>query len=373
MWPKDEEEFTVKDYQSMELENLVRNNKSQTIDGSLNPEYVDQMKQLYMYLDKYWEGQYSRYCVTQVVDSDGKPLKETETSFSIILKTSAWIPAVKHNYIVNPVGSLLKDEDIVLCEPSTLYLRAPSLESLLLDKVLYLDARPMSGSSFHEFLKINSSVSTETVKNYLLSWSCREKDEVAAIFCTSLSHMKSVYRYLDTNLRKKELQELLCENPVIFVPNRNTELPHGQGTEVIVAGNMLSKAEVWLMDKTCLFEKYRPLLEEYHVDIGQKRILAKYYSDCADIIELFKQEGKFDTQPKVEEYIELMSLLCTVQTPKDARALSDVLYIFTTLGQMLVTRPEGMPNEQTADLALSALRSTLKKKLQKQKVSYLVT
>lgn len=359
IWPKDEPEYIVKDYSCIELESLVKNNKYQGEDGSLNPIYVEQMRHLCILLDKQWDSVYSKFCVTQVCDKHGQKLRETETSFSIILKKSAWLPALKCQYSLSSEGRMKGTQEVVLSEPSALYLRSPEVEGLLSDKVIYLDAE-LKSTSFHQYLRITHSIAIETIKNFLLSWSEREKPELPAVFFTSLGHIKNVYQYLGNHLSKHELQNLLHEKPVIFVPNLHVGLHH----DVVVAGKMLSRSEVWISDRTGLFDKHRDLLNDYHIDLGQKRTITCYYEDRPDILELFKAEGKIDSQPRVEEYIELQALLCSVNTPKDSRALSDVLHIFATIGKALETRPDDL----SAKLAADVLKSAIKKKLLTQKV-----
>lgn len=364
LWPKDEGEYIVNDYYSVELENLVRNNKYQDETGAVHPLYADQMRKLAACLDSSWDKVYSRFCQTQVCDKDGKTLKETETSFSITLKTCAWLPAEKCQYSKILGGRVEKLSELVMCEPSQLYLRNPNVESLLSDKVLYMDV-PMNNGNFLQFLKINCTVSMETMKNYLLSWSQREKPELPTVFHTSLFHMKNVYRYIGDNLSKHDLQSLLREQPIVFVPDRSTNAYLADAS--VYAGKMLNRSEVWLVDKTGLFDKNRGLLEEYHLEIGQKRTIASYYSNCRQIMDLFKQEGAFDQSPKITEFIELLSLICSVMTPKDTRTLSDVLKIFETIGQALTAPLEGH-NEQSEQMAQNALKSMVKQKLKNEKV-----
>ena len=57
----------------------------------------------------------------------------------------------------------------------------------------------------------------EDIKKFLIG--CGErKDEEPAIFCAELEHIKNVYEYIQQNLPQKDIQDLLHEHPVIFVP-----------------------------------------------------------------------------------------------------------------------------------------------------------
>ena len=313
-----------------------------------------------------WEGRFSRYCVTQVLDKDCKVLRETETSFGLLLRSSSWLPAVQTKSVPETNGSVRLEREVLMKPPADLYIRSETVEKYLSHKVLFLDVK-LSMNSFYQFLGLKNSVTIETVKEYLLSWCHRDKTEEPAKLCTSPRHMKNIYVYLSSELKRQEFQDLLRDKPVYFVPDRVAgKLSQDEGMEV--AGKMLNRGEIWLEDPTRLFDKYRSLLEEFHSEICRKRTILLYYRDRHDIVELFKTEGRIDIAPKVEEYLELLNLLCSTTTPKDNATFADVLCIFTTIGHAMVTPPTGMPDEQTAKMALESMKQTVRKKVEKQKV-----
>ena len=350
----------MKDYYSPELEALIKHNKNET-DNS----YAVQMKNLCTVLDQMWEGRFRQYCTTQVLDKDGKALCETETSFSLLLHTAAWLPAVQSRSVPEVNGSVRIVEEIVLMQPSALYIRSEAVEKYLSNKVLYVAVK-LSMNSFYQFLGLKNSITIETVKNYLLKWCSRDKAEEPASFCTSLNHMKNIYIYLSEELKRHEFQDLFREKPVYFVPDIVAKSPQNESIEV--PGKMLNRNEIWLEDPTRLFDKHRLLLEEFHSDICRKRTILLFYRDRSDIVELFKQEGRLDIAPKVEEYMELLNLLCETTTPKESATFSDILCIFTAIGHAMVTPPFGMPDEQTAQMTLDSLKQMVKRKMEKQKV-----
>lgn len=361
-WPKDEQEFIVQDYYSAELEGLVTKNHSS------GESFASQMSHLFAYLDKYWDSRFSKFCKCQVLGKDGKALLETESSFSIILRTSSWIPAVVTTTQYSS-GSVKRDVNIVLKQPSDdVYIKSDMVQGLLFDKVPYLNAKS-SGGSFCQFLGIRHSVEIQTLKELLLKWSKRTDDNIPAEFCTTLEHMKHVYQYLGAWLTRRDFQSLLQEEPVFFVPDRKA-VNILTATDFVVVGKMLNKKELWLVDKSGLFDRYRPLLEEFHSEISNKRTIAEFYSDSADIIDFFKQEGKLDSQPKVDEYITLLCLLCSTSSPKDGNILADVLCIFSTIGEALASS-EGLPGGVSANTAAEALKTFVKRKLKRQQVPHL--
>lgn len=328
---------------------------------------MEQMKHLCIYLDRHWESRFSKYCVTHVLDKNGTTLKETATSFSILLRTAQWLPAIETETKPDLDGSLIRDLQITTKKASCLYVKRDDVQKLLSDKVCYLDMK-LSGSTFHKFLGLKDSVETGMLKEYLLKWCARGIDNCQTVFCTSLQHMKNVYACLGKELKRQEFQDLLREQPMFFVPDKNVTCV--MNSDEVVPGKMLNRNEIWFMDKTGLFDKHRLILEEFMSNICRKRTIAGYYNDRPDILELFKLEGKLDVRPKVEEYIELLCLLCSTSTPMELRVVSDVLDIFTTIGQEILSTPEDMTDEPTANMVVDVLKATVKNKLKNKKVWY---
>ena len=305
---------------------------------------------------------------TSVCDANGRMLKETSTSLSVLLQTSCWLPAVKCECILEPDGNVRISKKIKMRQPAAIFIYSETLQRLLSNKVLYLDVQLALNSTFHQFLGLKNSVAIETVKEYLLRWCARKEDNEATLFCTSLSHMKQVYSYLSKELNKGQLQSLLRDHPVYFVPMR----PCGQ--DEVVPGHMLNRQEIWIADRTGLFEKHRGLVEEFHSEICKKRTLVSFYGDTPDLLNTFKQDAKVNQQPQVEEFMELLSLLCTTSSPKNVGIFSDVLHIFTVIGQNLAN-PVEAPDEETANMMQMSLIKKIKKKMKREKVSnaYLCT
>jgi len=364
-WPKTEEEYIVKDFFSAELEGLLKENQYKSSANELAPEYLSQMRNLCHYLEKYFQDKFLPFTNAVVVDKDGKELKETESSIAILLKTFPWLPAVETCNSVNIDCSVEKVTKVILREPGSLYVMSRPVQTLLSDKVLYSEMQ-FENSSLIQFLGLKNVVEIAVVKDHLLQWGEREKEDEPAVFCTSLEHMKTVYSYLSDNLRRQEIQELLREKPVIFIPNKGTKAALNSDMEVV--GRMLRKDEVWLTDNTGLFDKYRPLLEEFHSDICRKRTIILQYGHWPEVMDLFRVDGKVDLHPQPEEYIELLILLCTTETPKDHKVLHDVNVILATIGEALQARPEGMPDDKTAAMTQEALKARVKKLLHKEKV-----
>ncbi|KAL3859496.1 hypothetical protein ACJMK2_009715 [Sinanodonta woodiana] len=358
LWPKSSE-YVIQDFTCKELTALILTNKF--FDG---PVYQQQMRDLCEFLDHEWDNKYSRYTVTQVCDSSGSRLRETETSISIALRTLTWLPARRTKLTPQRNGEVLVSTEVLMMQPSSLYIRSPLVEKLAGHNVLYVEATLSPESSFSQFLRLKNSLDIETVKNFLLEWSARTIVDEPAVFCTSLQHMKNVYSYLYSELSHKQVQDLFRDNPVIFVPDRNVSFSLQSD---IVAGKMLSRLEIWIEDRTGLFDKYRSLLEEFYSEICKKRTVSHYYIDKTDILELFSREMNINHQPQAMEYAELLTLITGVYSAKDPKILPDIFHIYSVIGRLLSSAPEGM-DQFTAQMVLKTNKENMGKYLRKQKV-----
>ncbi|KAL3859494.1 hypothetical protein ACJMK2_009713 [Sinanodonta woodiana] len=360
VWPKSSE-YVIQDYTCKELTALIQTNKFP--DG---PAYQQQMRDLCELLDHEWDTKYSHYTETQVCDSTGSRLRETETSISIALRTQTWLPARRTKLTPQQNGKVQEFTEVLMMQPSCLYIRSPLVEELVAHNVLYVEAKLSSKSSFSQFLRLKNSLDIETVKNFLLEWSARTLVDEPAVFCTSLQHMKNVYSYLYLKLSRKDVQDLFRDNPVIFVPDRNASLSTQSDN---VAGRMLSKSEIWMDDPTRLFDKYRSLLNECHSEICKKRTVSEYYIDKPNILDLFSIEMKVDHQPQPIEYAELLTLITGVHSAKDSKNLSDIFYVYGVIGELLSKLPVGIdPN--TEKMILDTNKGHVGKFLRKQKVLF---
>ena len=355
-WPQGETEYVIQDCQSEELEGLIIQNKHTSEEA-----FQEQMRALCLCLEKLWDSKFSRYTKTSVSDKKGQTMNNTKTSFSNLLQTSCWLPTLKCECAVETNGNLTVSKTIEMMEPACMYIYSDETEKLLFNKVPYLDVDLTLKNSFHEFLGLKNSVTVETMKNYLIQWCKRTELDKAVEFCTSLRHIKHVYGYLGEKLNRGELQNLFQNHPVYFVP------PKVSRSDEIVVGKFCSKKELWLADKTGLFNKYRDIVGKFDSGICKKQTLSGFYDDTPELINIFKQDGNVDQEPQIEEYLELASLLCSTCTPRDLPVLQDVLYIFATIGRAL-THPPEIQDAKTMEKSVELLKERVKKKMHQLKV-----
>ncbi|XP_060075304.1 uncharacterized protein LOC132554994 [Ylistrum balloti] len=327
MWGNLQEGTYIKDWSSRELECIISDNKSPS-------SYEIQMKMLFQLLDHEWDSQYAMYVSAQLCTAEGRLIKDTDSSFSILLRTQSWLPALKKDLVAEVGGIVRTSLSVAMMAPSCIYLRLAQIEKHLSHTVRYLDAVPSNQSSFCQFLRLKTKVDLEEVMNSLISWGARSVEVEPAVFCTSLQHIKTVYRYLLENLPPKKSQDLLMENPVIFVPVVTSFPNYSPPSTADVAGKMMSRQEVWWTDRTGLVEKHRELLQEYHSDLAKKHTLGEIYHDT-DIKEFFLRVGKMACQPSMAEYAELLVLLTSVMPSVDKTKLCDVLQLYSTIGSLL--------------------------------------
>ncbi|XP_041376442.1 protein NO VEIN-like isoform X2 [Gigantopelta aegis] len=322
VWPESEDGYYIEDFACEEFHSLVTCN--------LCPDNIEQqMRVLFDKLSRRWDTQFSAYSTVQVKNKSGSVLRPTEdSSFSIYLRTLKWVPAIQLALETTPLGLKLV-KTLTLMQPSVLYVNSPKLQTILSHMVMYLEPTDIT-PSFALFLRIKTNVEVKTVKELLIESGARsdnngdDGDKTApAIFKTCMSHVKSIYQYLNDNLGQKELQDLFHEHPVIFIPENNTP------PDMFVPGKMLGRDELWWVDQTGLFLSYRRSLVDCHSALANKFIVRHLYLDCED---MFLRGVRLQRFPSLSEYAQLMVHITSVLSPSETNALDDVLNIFRLIG-----------------------------------------
>lgn len=300
------DEYHILDSECEEFEALVLRNGHQ---NSL----MDQMCHLFELLDSTWDSIYKRHSMTQVTNSQNQPVKEVETSFSILLKSMEWIPSKLE-------GTLH------LAKGCDLFVDSQDTQRLMAGHVSYIVPSVIKTSSFARYLGIQSKVDVDFVVNQLLMWSARSSAESQkpATFVTSIAHMKYIYEYLIDNLPPKRVQELF-EHPVIFVPAE-------KGNE----GHFLARQEVRWFDPSGLFDRHRGSLSSLDEEINGFRVNLKLFYHGLE--QVFVNVGRVQAKPNILDYVELLVQI-SLTSPLQ-RALPDVLLIFSIIGKELTDSNE---------------------------------
>jgi len=188
---------------------------------------------------------YSQYLTAQVVDSDGRSIKNTRSSFYHFLSRLEWVPAYR------PLEGE-RQERKYLC-PSSVYLTSPEVTDLLGTHVYYVDIQSSEFSRalgeyvptvlllqveavtrwarcyfLSRLLGMRESVSVDDLIQYLKEWCVRpeaddqeqrhpEDEAQGANFTTTVQHIHNVYTFLHTNCPPSRLKELFQHTPAVFV------------------------------------------------------------------------------------------------------------------------------------------------------------
>ena len=262
-----------------------------------------------------------------MLNASGQAVREVETSFGMMLRKLAWLPAVTSE------GSDQHGRRLEV--GSKLFVKSPEAVRLLAGHVSYLLPDPMPTSTLATFLGIQRSISIDFTAEMLKSWCSRGENTSAApvAFRTSLQHMRSVYHFLDQHMTKHQLEELLHNHPVIFYPR----ISHGVATATAVDGVFLYRSEVMWVDETGLFDKYRESLLNADPDSAKlyRYPLCTVYPDMK---EFFTRTVHVMRSPGTVELCRLLTHItatCTV-----SKALPDVLSIFSLIGHALLAGDE---------------------------------
>jgi len=247
-----------------------------------------------------------------------------ETSFAMMLKGLAWLPAM----VSDNGGDQFARRRLEV--GSKLFVKSPEATRLLASHVSYLQPDPLPASNLAAFLGIQRSVSVDFTAQLLKSWCDRRgQPSTPATFRTSLQHMRAVYHFLDQHMTKHQLHELLQHHPVIFYTCSG-----GPGSvDSVVEGRFLHWSEVVWADETGLFEKYRESL------LSADPASAKLYRYPLRIVypdmeEFFTRTMHVRRSPGIPELVAL--LIHVTGTTVVPKALPDVLAIFSVIGRALL-------------------------------------
>jgi hypothetical protein len=335
--------FVIEDFVCKEFSTLIKN--------TAQKEHFSQMKDLCHLMEKNYDQFTSKFLLTQICDEDGKTLKsDVKTSFAMELTESAWLPGKESNYS-HVFGSVRFCENWKLYKGTDLYLRTPVIEKCLANLVAYLEASIPADGNLVELLKVCSSLEIEDIRKFILDWCTRSNpsDTEPKTFVTSLSHMSGLYLYLQDNMPRKMLVDLLTSHPCIFIP----EKPSLDHTEVM-AGNFHHAKEVCWIDPSGLFNKYHAGLMAKH-NFLIPYTLSRLYTGLQ---ELFTQSAQVQMWPDLDCYVHLIEYITQVNvTPISVS--EEVLQVFEVIGKMVT----GLP-----DSVKEAKGSILQSKFQKTRV-----
>uniref|UniRef100_A0A3Q2QWQ6 Wu:fj29h11 n=1 Tax=Fundulus heteroclitus TaxID=8078 RepID=A0A3Q2QWQ6_FUNHE len=272
-------------------------------------------------LEANWDSghRYSQYLTAQVIDGDGRPTKNTRSSFYHLLCSLEWVPA----YHQVEEG---KPERRYLC-PSSVYLTSPEVTSLLGTHVFYVDIR---SSDF-------KTVSVEVLIQYLKEWCIKPEEDnqeqrsavdetEGAYFTSSIKHIHNVYTYLKDKCSQSSLKELFQLIPAVFIEYKRL-------SDNWCSGRFYHLKEVCWSDNTSMFQRYKLLTQKEDSPFLQPKVLAPFYSQLDGMRDFFLNLLNIDESPNMKQYVGLLELICSSASIPTAELLQDVSILYAKLGE----------------------------------------
>uniref|UniRef100_A0A8C8GLA8 HTH OST-type domain-containing protein n=1 Tax=Oncorhynchus tshawytscha TaxID=74940 RepID=A0A8C8GLA8_ONCTS len=297
------------------------------------PVLMEQRQALLELLETNWDtgDRYSQYLTAQVIDSEGRLIKSTKSSFFHFLSCLPWVPA----YCLQ-AGAEGGRKAEYLC-PNSVYLYSPEVHNLLGTHVSYIDMTP---SEFTKTLGMKNSVNVEELIGYLKKWCVKtssasgpegqeKQEEEGSEFSSTVQHVHSVYSFLHKNCSQTNLKELFQHTPAVFIEyNRNGDW---------CSGRFYHLKEVCWSDPTEMFVRYRELTRGADSTVQEPRVLAPFYSKLDDMKDLFKRLLTVELIPSMLQYVVLLELVCNSCPLPTVDVLRDVSKLYASLADKCKT------------------------------------
>uniref|UniRef100_A0A3B3CPC6 Wu:fj29h11 n=1 Tax=Oryzias melastigma TaxID=30732 RepID=A0A3B3CPC6_ORYME len=274
-------------------------------------EQLQQRMALLQLLEANWDSGhlYSQFLTAQVIDSNGRPIRNTKSSFHHLLCSLEWIPAYQQQE-----GEQLEK---TFLRPGSVYLSLPEVTSLLGTHVFYVD---LNSSGF-------KTISVEVLIQYLKDWCTKplaqnqeqhpEQESEGASFTTTVQHIYNVYSYLQTHCPQSSLKELFQHSPAVFVETHSPDLM------------------CW-SDTTTMFSRYRQLTQKQGSSVQEPKILALFYSQLEGMEKFFTRvRCSVNSSPTIAQYVSLLEVICSSSPTPTAAVLQDVSVLFARLAFLL--------------------------------------
>ncbi|XP_061564141.1 uncharacterized protein wu:fj29h11 isoform X2 [Cololabis saira] len=319
MWPqRPGEDCVLDDYPCEEFHALA----TAPLPGPL---LLQQRGALLELLEADWDTghRYSQYLTAQVLDGEGRPVKNTRSSFYHFLCRLEWVPAYR--------AQEGQEQERKFLRPSSVYLTSPEVSDLLGTHVYYVD---MDSSDFSRALGMNETVSVDVLIKYLKEWCVKQENQdqdppgdesEGAEFTSTVEHIRNMYTFLHTNCPQSTLKELFQHTPAVFVQSHRRD--------EWCSGRFYHLKEVCWSDTTGMFQRYRPLTQSPDSPVQEPRVLAPFYSQLDGMRDFFTRLLNVDASPTMRHYVGLLELICSTAPIPSAEVLQDVSVLYARLAQ----------------------------------------
>ncbi|XP_053367661.1 uncharacterized protein wu:fj29h11 isoform X2 [Clarias gariepinus] len=315
LWPETSDKlYVVEDQHCEELHSLI------TADQLPANIKVQQREVLINLLENNWETgeKFAQYLRSQVLDSQGHTLKDAKSSFYHHLTQLAWVPAYK------PTQDGKKHVEYLI--PNRVYLLSDKVYSLLGSHVCYVTLT-QSPSEFSRAIGMRHTVLVDEIVSYLKRWCTKECDggeAEGADFTTTIQHIHSVYRYLQTECSIAQLRDLFQQSPAVYIEyDRKDDW---------TSGHFYHLKDVCWRDPTEMFVRYKELIRKPDSGVQEPKVLAPFYSKLLEMEELFKTLN-VNRNPSMKQYVDLLGVVCESSPIPSAEVLQDISIIFARLAE----------------------------------------
>ncbi|XP_067286203.1 uncharacterized protein wu:fj29h11 isoform X3 [Pseudorasbora parva] len=315
LWPKPADGlYVIEDHHCAEFHKLA------TVEQLNAHTKLQQRRALIGLLDNNWDAgeKYSQYLRSQVLDSEGRPMREAKSSFYHLLMQLYWVPARRPPWDESRPVSYL--------QPKSVYIYSAEVLRLLGSHVDYAHS-VQKPSEFTRAIGMRHSVHVEDMIGYLKRWCrkvCEDPSEECegADFSSTVDHIHSVYRYLYAECTSVQLRDLFQHSPAVFIEYDRTD--------EWCSGRFYHLKEVCWWDPTGMFQRYKELIRRSDSGIQEPRVLAPFYNGLQDMKSMFKSL-KVEANPSMKQYVSLLEAVCESAPLATGDVVQDVSVIFAKL------------------------------------------
>ena len=293
----------------------------------------ERMKSLIDLFNHYWDMTYNGTTKAKVVDGgSNNEICETESTFYMEMKRTAWIPAIEkyHQGTEAKVAGLYR--------PEKLFLNEKKAKQLLHCHVRYADAT-ITNWNFIKCLGLVTPdiITEEFMLDKMKGWSGLSAKTPAAVhkhFTTSLAHMSSVYHYLlglsQVGDRQDQIRGFFHQERAFFVPNCMVD--SRRKAHDLVTGSFFTFEEVCWEDKTRVLSNILGSAGESMVP-GPKLLCEVYVclgdNECRSLWKLFQDKLDLQKTPTITGLLDVMEYIAGRERIPRISALQQIqsLYI----------------------------------------------
>lgn len=292
----------------------------------------ERMRCLIDLFNHHWDLTYNGTTKAMVMNGSGEKICETESSFYMELKRTAWIPA-RDKYQQG-----MQKKQNVLYRPEALFLIEKKTEQLLHCHVRYAEAK-ITNNNFIKCLGFLTQevVNEEFILGKLGEWSGTVGEGSAAStkqFTACLGHMSSLYHYLlgSSNVgdRQDQTRTFFQQDRAFFVPNHVVD--SGRKANDLVAGTFFTFRDVCWEDCTLVLSQILKYAGESNVP-GPKLLCDVYAclgeNECRSLGKLFLDRLNLRKTPSTTGLLDVMEFVASRESNPSSPVLQRIqkLYI----------------------------------------------